>query len=282
MVSRPKGNGVPAADRACCASGPVLRMIQTKNSPQWMNRNGRLPREVRDPVGGLHHGGAVVLGLLVDVARGGVPQQLRRLAQPPAGRRQQLHRRGRARAQELLQIAAIDDDRLQILGDVRRRRARAAVEQRDLAEEVALAGGLEHDALAGVVLEEDLDLAGAHDVERIARIAVVEQRRAGRLAHGVDARGERRPLLLVEQREERDLGQDFGIGAHAKRDYRTERSWTENVSRALVGARARSTAAPRCRTSLGVAGWERETVRRAGGAQRAAACTLTRSVVPGA
>ena len=44
-----------------------------------------------------------------------------------------------------------------------------AVEQGDLAEEVPGARGLEHDALAGVVLEEDLDLAGAHDVERIAR-----------------------------------------------------------------------------------------------------------------
>ena len=72
-----------------------------------------------------------------------------------------------------------------------------------------LHGGLQHDALAGVVLEEDLDLAGAHDVERVARIAVVEQRRARRLAHRVDAFGQRRPLLLVQQREERNLASGF-------------------------------------------------------------------------
>ena len=81
--------------------------------------------------------------------------------------------------------------------------------------------GLEHDALAGVVLEEDLDLARAHDVQRIARIAVVEQRRA-RPACSPCRRV--RPARRVPARpaaEERHFRQDFRIGAHGGSDYRT-------------------------------------------------------------
>src|SRR5262249_795745 len=120
----------------------------------------------------------------------------------------------RAHADELLEVAAIDHERLEVLLDLRGRRARAAVEQRDLAEELPRTHGLERDALAGVVLEEELDEARAHHVHRAAGIAVREHLRALPYLLDVDARGEARPVGGRQVMEERDLREDVGVGGH--------------------------------------------------------------------
>src|SRR5205085_9042111 len=98
----------------------------------------------------------------------------------------------------------------------------------------------------------------------IARIAVVEKRGAGRLADRVDALSERRPLLRVEQREERHLGQNFGIGAHDERDYLTERSWTENESARPVGPASRHGGASLVNQMVVVPGCKTTGARRTG------------------
>jgi hypothetical protein len=65
-------------------------------------------------------------------------------------------RQGLGRGRKFRQVAAVDDDGFEILRRDGGRRARAAVEEQ-FTEEVSGARGLEDDALAGVVLEEDLD-----------------------------------------------------------------------------------------------------------------------------
>ena len=73
---------------------------------------------------------------------------------------------------------------------------------------------LEDDLVAGVVADEELDLALAHDVERVAGIAEVEEVFALREPRRVDAVREHRALVLVEQREEWNLTEDLRLSAH--------------------------------------------------------------------
>ena len=70
-------------------------------------------------------------------------QEAHRRAQALARGGEQAHGGGRAHADEILEVAAVDDEGLEVLLDLGGRRARAAVEQRDLAEELPRAHGLE-------------------------------------------------------------------------------------------------------------------------------------------
>ena len=81
--------------------------------------------------------------------------------------------------EEQQQVVAIELEQLGVGQRDRGRGARAAVEQRELAENFAGAGDREHDLLAGRVLDEQLDLAATHDEQRFARLAGLEQRVAG-------------------------------------------------------------------------------------------------------
>jgi len=75
---------------------------------------GQTPAELGDPVGDLHDGRPVVFGLLVDVARDAVPEKPGRFAEPLPHRGEQRHRRLRAEPQELREVAAVDDQGLDI------------------------------------------------------------------------------------------------------------------------------------------------------------------------
>ena len=130
------------------------------------------------------------------------------------GRGQEIHRRGRVLLEQRLDVLAIDHHRLQILGHQGRGGAGTGVDERQLAEEIARPRPLQHDPLAGVVLEEDLHLPFPDDVERVARIAVAEEHLARGRADRLHLGRQRRPLVGVEQLEQRNLRQDFGIGAH--------------------------------------------------------------------
>ena len=88
-------------------------------------------------------------------------QELAGLAQPSAHGGQEVDGRGRVLLQEPMDVAPIHAQGLEVLGNHHRSRARAAVEERHLAEEVPGPRGLEDDALPGVVLHEHLDRAGA-------------------------------------------------------------------------------------------------------------------------
>jgi NADH:ubiquinone oxidoreductase subunit C len=77
----------------------------------------------------------------------------------------------------------------------------------ELAEEVALARVLQHYAFAGRALEEQLDAATQDDVERVTRIAGVEQLGSVRLPQLGGTLCERAELALVQEGEQRDLGE---------------------------------------------------------------------------
>ena len=141
-----------------------------------MKRKGRLPLNSRDPVGRLHHRRCGLSPSSSLMFRAAVcAEQRRGLAHAPAARGEQVERGRGAQAEELVEVAPVDDERLEVLDDERGRRARPAVDQRRLAEEVPVSRRLEDDAVARVVLEEELDHARAHDEERIARVARVEE-----------------------------------------------------------------------------------------------------------
>jgi len=181
-----------------------------------MKRNGRLPLNSENPVGGAHDGRTVVLGLDVRVARGRVAQQAHRRAQPLARGGEQAHRGGRAHGDEGLEIAPVDDEGLEVLLDEGRRRARAAVEEGDLAEKLSRGDCLERDVLARVVLEEELDDTRPHDVERAARIAVPEHLRARHDPLDVDARREHGSVPRRQVMEEGNLGEDVDVGGQRR------------------------------------------------------------------
>ena len=136
------------------ASGPLLSPIQIANRAQWRNRNGRLPlnSEIQST--------AFMTGVRLSstsslMLRETVWRKMRlRLAQPPPGGGEQLHRRRGADAQQVFQVGPVDDDGAQVLGDLGRRRAGAAVEERISPKKSPGPRRLEHDPLAGVVLEE--------------------------------------------------------------------------------------------------------------------------------
>ncbi len=216
IVSKPYGNS-SQPPIGVWASGPVLSTIQTKNSPQWMKRNGRLPEKSE-----IQSAARITAVRLSSVSSLMLRDAVRRSSfadsrsRRPAAVSSSIAAAGRARRNSSRSPRSTTTASRSFVT------CADAVRGPPSSSEISpkkspLHGGLQHDALAGVVLEEDLHLARAHDVQRVARVAVVEQRRAGRLAHGVDAFGQRRPFLLVEQREERHLTQDFRIGAHPSR-----------------------------------------------------------------
>ena len=159
-------------------------------------------------------GGPAVLGLDVDVARGGAAQQLHRMAQPLAHRRDDVEPRLGVDSEEMAEIVAVDRQRRQVLDHQHRGGARAAVEERDLAEDLARSLPLEHDPLAGVVLEEDLDTPLADDEHGAAGVVDLEDQLAGGDAHLVELLGEDLALVVVEVLEERYGGEQRRVGRH--------------------------------------------------------------------
>ena len=161
----------------------MFNTIQTKKMPRWMKRNGRLPlnSEIQSATFITRVRLSFRLSLMSreTLCRRSRAVSRRRL---PVALRRSIAAAGRMRMNSL-EIAAIDDQRIEILGDQGGRHARAAVEQRHLPEKVTSARRLEHDALAGVVLEEELHLSRAHYVERVAGVAAEKERLARRRLH---------------------------------------------------------------------------------------------------
>ena len=111
---------------------------------------------------------APVFDLFVHVARRRVPKQLGGDAHALAHGGEQSMAASGCRRSKMIEIASVDSQRFHRPGDNDRSRPRSVVEERELTEEIALAGDLEDDALPGVVLEEDLGLSGAnHDTANL-------------------------------------------------------------------------------------------------------------------
>src|SRR6185295_819858 len=72
----------------------------------------------------------------------------------------------------------------------------------------------QRNALAGRILDEQLDFARTHDIERFAGFTDLEQRIAGRKPAQVDDAGEVRAVVIVEVLEELDFGERPGIAGH--------------------------------------------------------------------
>ena len=106
-------------------------------------------------------------------------------------------------AEEREQILSIEDQQRRSFQRDRARRARAAVEQRQLPELLARAADGEDDLRAGVVLHVQLDAAGADDVQRVARLAEGEHLFAGCKLAAVENVLEIGSLGVVQQLEQR-------------------------------------------------------------------------------
>ena len=103
IVSRLNGNG---SNR----HGVALKTIHAAKKTTWMHEERDRAREVRDPVGDAQHDvAALLLGLLVDVARDARLQQRVRLARHPAHRGEHVERGVGALAEQLLEVVAIED-----------------------------------------------------------------------------------------------------------------------------------------------------------------------------
>jgi hypothetical protein len=90
------------------------------------------------------------------------------------------------------------------------RRARAPVEQGELAEVCGRAERTEDD-LAPVLAEDgDLHLPGAHHVQRVARVALADDQRAARHALLAHERGEHASLVGREPLEHGDVAEELG------------------------------------------------------------------------
>ncbi len=110
--------------------------------------------------------------------------------------------------EQVVEGALADDEGLHVLGRDGRGGAWAAVEERDLAEEVPADGGLQQDPLTSIVAEEDLDRARLDDEHPVAGIAGVEDGRARGELLGAHVREQFGLLARVEERKERHVGQD--------------------------------------------------------------------------
>jgi hypothetical protein len=89
--------------------------------------------------------------------------------------------------------------------------------RRQLAEELAGRRRVQHDLLAGLVLDRQLDPALNDDEHRVARLADAEQHLT-RLDLTIDHRlREHRALVVIEWREQTDLGQERWVDRHAPR-----------------------------------------------------------------
>ena len=170
--------------------------------------------KLRDPVRGFLHHRPFVFGFLVDVARGGVAEALDGAAVAAAHRGEQVHGGLRAELKKLFQIRPVEPERLGVLRGHDGCAARAFIEHRQLAEEIAARGDFEHDALSGVVLEKHFHLARTDDEDGVAGIAVIEDRFAGCEVDDIELCGEFRALVIVQQMEERDFFEQIGFWTH--------------------------------------------------------------------
>src|SRR6185369_14056149 len=198
---------------------PARQPVDVEQDPdgeeeQVQVEKGEAAGEGGDPVGDFFDLGAAVLDLGVDVARGGVAQQVHRAPQPVAHRLDDVEAGLRVDTEELVQVFAVHRQRVEVFDGEDGGGAPAAVEEGDLAEDFAGSGVLQHDALAGVVLEEDLDAAGTDDVHDAARIVHLEDELAGRDGDLVDLPGEQLAFIVVEIFEERNSSEQRGIRRH--------------------------------------------------------------------
>src|SRR5689334_13668971 len=98
------------------------------------------------------------------------------------------------RLQEIREVAAVYDERVEVFFDDGGRRTRPFVEERDLAEEMTRRRRLEDDLFTGVVLEEDFDGARPDDVHRVPGVAAQEHRLTRGGLDSFQPLGKRHPL----------------------------------------------------------------------------------------
>ena len=113
----------------------------------------------------------------------------------------------------VLEVVAVDGEQVACARGAHRRRARRDAEQRELAERVTAAELADHGA-GGLV--DDLQTPGAHDVHRVARVALAKQPVAGVDADRPCARGERLAQRALEIREQRDVREEVGRRLRAR------------------------------------------------------------------
>src|SRR5262249_48496352 len=111
-------------------------------------------------------------------------------AQPRAENLDELEHHVRLTAQERNEIAPLDDDELAVGHGGRVRGARAAVEQGDFPENIALAKDVEHDVLAVGGSDADFHRAGEHAHEPGSRVAFGEDGRPARRPPRLHVRAE--------------------------------------------------------------------------------------------
>src|SRR5687768_7450657 len=108
-----------------------------------------------------------------------MPQAIGGNTQAPGHRGEDRHGSAGMRVNEIFEVAMAEAEDFRVLRGGDGGATRASVEQRKFAEEIATAGDLENDAFTGIILEENLHLASANDVERISRIVHLKQSVAG-------------------------------------------------------------------------------------------------------
>src|ERR1035438_3241815 len=92
--------------------------------------------------------------------------------------------------------------------------AGAVIQHRYFPEDVARPRGFENDLLAFIVTQEDLNLAGADDVEGVAGIAEVENSFSGGVAEQVNAFGQGGSLDIGELAQVGNFGQYRWVRGH--------------------------------------------------------------------
>src|ERR1700712_936092 len=105
---------------------------------------------------------------------------------------------------------------MQRCGDLRGGTARAAVQQRDLAEEMASASVLHHDAFTRGVDDEYLDFTFDHDEQRVSRISGVKDHRLRGRVQLFDALGQRLERGDVERSKERNVREKLSPCRHSR------------------------------------------------------------------
>ena len=130
----------------------------------------------------------------------------------------------RVLVEQPIERVAMEHDRLARLDRDGRGRPRAAVEQGELAEEAPGSDGRQDRRLRAVLRgDQDLDRAAAHDRQRIAGVAGVEDHLAAAEPPGAQRAGHQRHPRFVETREQAARPQrladeriDAGRGGHAR------------------------------------------------------------------
>src|SRR5262249_33978508 len=113
--------------------------------------------------------------LLVQVSGDAGTQEVVGLAKAPAHLGQEVERSARVFGQESHDVVAAKPEDLGGLGSLCACGPRAAVEERDLAEDLPDGALREDDRVADVVLEVDADAPAAHEVQDPAGIPALEE-----------------------------------------------------------------------------------------------------------